>query len=320
MGNLSEQFNEIMKEYEATRFENERIVDNRHKEIREKIKDFSSLEDKISNLSISAAKERIYNPSFDMDNFHQELARLITAKNDILAKNGYDTDYLNPIYVCKDCEDTGFINNHKCHCLIKKLIQARYNQSHIAQMLSNDNFSNFTFDYYTDEQRNAMQNVYSASHNFIESFDTEFKNLFFYGDVGTGKTFFTNCIAKELLDRGKSVIYFTAPAIIEAITSTFKHNSEITSESLYEDIFNCDLLILDDLGTESYNSLTVEKIFVILNERLSRHKSTIISTNMDFRQITDIYSERSISRILGCYDVFVFRGDDLRLKIRKSKS
>lgn len=320
MGSLSEYFNEIMKEYDTTRSENERVVDLRYEEIRKNISEFSEIENQISALSLEAAKARINNPLCDISKFHTDLENLIKRKTELLIENGYPDDYLNPIYSCNECKDTGYIDNNKCSCLIKKLIKVRYNQSHISKILSKENFSTHTFDYYTEEQLPIMQNIYMASKNFVDNFDSEFKNLFFTGDVGAGKTFYTNCIAKELLDKGKSVIYFTAPALISAITATFKKDSDISSESLFEDIFNCDLLILDDLGTESYNSLTVEKIFVILNERLSRHKSTIISTNMDFQQIKDIYSERSISRILGCYDVFVFRGDDLRLKIRKSKA
>ena len=134
----------------------------------------------------------------------------------------------------------------------------------------------------------------------------------FYGNTGTGKTFLTNCVAKELLDRGNSVIYFSAFSLFDILAkNTFGKHPEIAGD--YHNIFNCDLLIIDDLGTESPNSFTVSQLFQCLNERILRKKSTIISTNLSLKEIADIYSERISSRITSSFTLLKLYGEDIRI-------
>lgn len=320
MGNLSLVYNEIMKEYDSIRAKNQSILTSRYNEIILALPEYKEIDDKIAELSIDAAKERLADPLFDISKYKSIKDELSSKKKQLLVSHNYPADYLDEIYDCPLCKDTGYIERQKCKCLSSKLISARYKQSHLDEILNKENFSTFSYKYYSDEEKVRAQKVEKAARAFVDNFDTNFENLLFFGSVGTGKTFISNCIAKELLDKGKSVIYFTAPSLFETIYSSFNKNSELDSDSFFDDIFNCDLLILDDLGTESYNSFTVGQFFIILNERLSRRKSTVISTNLDLQKINDLYSERSISRILGEYTVFLFQGQDLRLTIKKTKS
>ena len=150
---------------------------------------------------------------------------------------------------------------------------------------------------------------------FVNQFDTTFANLYFFGDTGIGKTFLSNCIAKELLDLGHSVIYFTAFQLFD-ILSKGVFEKDADAIATHQNIFDCDLLIIDDLGTELSNSFTTSQLFLCLNERILRQKSTIISTNLNMNQVADIYSERVLSRISNSYTIIKLFGDDIRLKKR----
>ena len=321
MNNLSLGYNEIMKEYDSIRAKNSRILNNRYSTIIKELPEYKALEDEIIDLSVQIATSKLLTPNEDVTASKALVNELKAKKSEILISNGYPADYLTSLYDCALCQDTGYVNNEKCKCLLSKLIKLRYHHSHLDEVLDKENFNTFSFDYFEDEEKIQKLKVFNAAKDFVENFDNDFKNLLFFGEVGTGKTFLSNCIAKELLDKGKTVIYFTAPGLFETIGSSFKKNSDIDTDSFYDDIFNCDLLILDDIGTESYNSFTVGQFFIILNERLTRHKSTVISTNLDIQGLNDTYSERSVSRILGGYDMFQFKGHDMRLLIRnKDKS
>ena len=168
------------------------------------------------------------------------------------------------------------------------IINTVYAQSNIRQVLERENFSNFSFDYYSDTETNpatglsslaTVKNAVNVCQNFISDFDNKPKNLFFYGDTGVGKTFLSNCVAKELLERGNSVIYFTAFQLFD-ILSKGVFDRDADAIATHQNIFDCDLLIIDDLGTEVTNSFVSSQLFSCLNERHLRKKATLISTNI----------------------------------------
>lgn len=133
-----------------------------------------------------------------------------------------------------------------------------------------------------------------------------------------GKTFMSNCIAQELLKSGKTVLYQTAPVLLESVIDYKMGKQKSQSDNIYQSVFNVDLLIIDDLGTESLNSMKLSELFTILNTRILNlnHKitKTIISTNLNIKDIFNHYEERIGSRIAGYYDIYYFFGDDLRFK------
>ena len=238
-----------------------------------------------------------------------------------MQEHGLTSDYLKPVYHCPDCKDTGYVNGRRCHCFEQAAINLVYTQSNLKEILERENFSTFSFDYYSADDINpatghssleTARDAVAKCHDFIDHFDSTFSNLYLYGDTGIGKTFLSNCIAKELLDRGHSVIYFTAFQLFDILSKgVFKRDEEALLS--HRNIFDCDLLIIDDLGTELSNSFTTSQLFLCINERILRQKSTIISTNLGMNQLADIYSERVLSRISSNYTLLKLFGADIRI-------
>lgn len=197
-----------------------------------------------------------------------------------------------------------------------------YGQSNLQEILEKENFDHFSFDYYSDKIKNdatglsakeTAQAAFSKAKYFIAQFDTEFQNLFLYGDTGVGKTFLSHCIAKELLDSAHSVFYFSSFDLFDLFAQkTFTKN--ISAEEIDNYIFNCDLLIIDDLGTEMTNTFVSSQLFLCINERLMHKKSTIISTNLTLENFSDTYSERTFSRIASNFDMIKLIGKDIRIQ------
>jgi DNA replication protein DnaC len=189
-------------------------------------------------------------------------------------------------------------------------------------VLDRENFSTFNIEIFSDDYseeykttpKQNMLAVYNTCLNFVDQFSAKnHQNLLFYGKTGLGKTFLCNCIAKSLLDSGYTVIYQTSFRIIDII-SNYRFSSKKTDEMRfkYNMLLNCDLLIIDDLGTEMINSFSTTEIFNIINTRLLENKKTIISTNFTLEQLRENYLDRITSRLFGQYELIRFIGKDLR--------
>ena len=216
-------------------------------------------------------------------------------------------------YTCPDCKDTGYVGQKKCHCFRQKEIELLYSSSRLQSVLEKENFSTLSYDVYDETQRTSMPPIIRTCQEYALNFRKDGKSMLFYGSVGTGKTFLSNCIAKELLDKGFSVIYFTSFQLFELLSGAISGGSENFRQA-YEPLLESDLLILDDMGTELSNTFTVSKLFQILNERMLAGKSTIISTNLSLQDFRDIYSERVFSRITSSYILLKFTGSDIRIR------
>ena len=254
-----------------------------------------------------------------LETLRQELTRL-RQERDLLLKNaGYPVDYMEMHYTCPDCKDTGYIDRKKCHCFRQKEIQLLYSSSRMEKVLQKENFSSLSYDVYDEEQQKAMPSIIRTCQNFADTFTRDGRSMLFYGSVGTGKTFLSNCIAGQLLDQGYSVVYFTSFQLFELLSGTIGNSSEQFREA-YEPLLESDLLILDDMGTEVSNTFTVSKLFQILNERALSGRSTIISTNLSLQQFRDVYSERIFSRITSSFTLLKFAGSDIRIRRKLSGS
>ena len=318
------QYTSIMRLYDDIKTANRRMQSDRYNEVTALCPDIADIDSEIIDLSMKTARARIEADSSDTDT--DELASSLKSLNErkvaALASIGKPADYLDDIFTCPYCKDSGYVDGKRCICFNKKAIDLIYKDSNLKNITADENFDTFSLSYYSDNHIDPktgrssltnMKNAYLTCREFADTFADNFRNLFLYGDTGVGKTFLSNCIAKELIDHAYSVIYFTAFELFDTIAKS-KFEKDNTAEIMYEHIFNCDLLIIDDLGTELSNAFTVSQLFLCLNERLLRRKSTIISTNLSLESLVEIYSERTFSRITSNYTMLKLTGDDIRIK------
>jgi len=323
MALTNSQYDQIMRIYEQRQIEDEHRLREHYRKAYALIPALEQVDQSISSLGIEKAKRLLEGDESALSSLREELGRLIEQKNRLLAEGGLPADYLERSYSCPDCRDTGYIGTEKCHCFKKAETDLLYQQSNLQEILEKENFSTFSLDYYSANHidpvtgrsaKEAVQTALKVCHDFTDHFSGQFQNILLYGDTGVGKTFLSHCIAKELMDAGFSVIYFTAAGLFDIFAKcVFGRHSGEEEESL-DHIYDCDLLIIDDLGTELSNSFTVSQLFICLNERILRKKSTIISTNLALEDIKAIYSERTFSRISSSYTLLRLTGDDIRIQ------
>lgn len=315
------QYQEIIHNYELRQLQNHRLSEQRTAEINEKVEGYKELSDSIASLSVAHARRLLEGDDSALDGLHQDIQKLSVMKQELLVNAGYPADYLEPVYTCPDCKDTGYLENRqKCHCFKQAVIRFLYEQSGLQKTLETDNFDHLSYDYYEGEALECFHRTVEISKKFIETFDSDYHNLFFYGTVGTGKSFLSSCIARELLESEHSVVYTSAINLFEVLSkSMFDYKNKEDLITYHKELFDCDLLIIDDLGTEYPTNLISSVFFSLLNGRNMARKSTIISTNLSFEDVSNRYSDRSFSRIMQNYIVCKFTGPDIRIIQKTAK-
>ena len=307
------QYDTIRREYDAKQLKNRRILEKRKQEVYTKCPAYEDAVNAISKLSLEYGKKIIDGEPGSAEAYHNALAALSQKKTDLLLQSGYPTDYLDPIYDCQDCQDTGYFNGQKCHCLQQKIINILFAQSNLQEILNSSHFSKLSYEYYQGEDLINFKKAVDTSLSFIKNFAVNDHNILFYGEVGTGKSFLSNCIASEILKQGYSVIYFSATNLFNMLSRySYDQNNKELLYKTYEDLYNCDLVIVDDLGTEISNNFTNSQFFSFINERLLHRKSIIISTNLGLEEIKLRYSERIFSRLTSSFTFRKLSGPDIR--------
>ena len=319
---------DILKGYEQKRLTNRRILQERREAIYAQIPRIEEIETSSKLSYLALAKQRILGESYDQLKTQTTNRQLTAEKEALLEAHGYPRDYLEPIFQCSICKDTGYINYAKCSCFVEQLKNSLYLQSNLNNILSKENFDTFSMEYYSKDIKEGMtyspyenmSNIVQRTQSFIESFETtntERGNILIYGETGLGKTFLTNCIAKELLDKKHSVLYLSANELFEDVLGNFLMQQKTELEDLFKYVYNCELLVIDDLGTELTNNFVLSQLFEIINKRELAGLSTLISTNLSMVQLRDRYSERIMSRIIANYTVFNIYGDNIRYQKRR---
>lgn len=325
----------LLQEYEQKRIKANLIAEQNKNNLYKNYPRLEEIENEINKLSIDKIKSILSSNTNELNKFDLKIQELQTEKEKIFKNANISANSLLPHYECKLCNDTGYISNGyksvMCSCLKQKIFNIEYNKSNIGN-IEFENFSSFSLNYYSDEinvekyglnisPRENIKTIKKISENFIKNFENPSeKNLLFTGNTGLGKTFLCNCIAYELLKQGKTVLYQTAPVMIDNIINC-RFGKLDTNSNIIENILNVDLLIIDDLGTETLNNMKLTELFTIINSRILNQNNkitkTIISTNLDLKTIFSIYNERIGSRFVGHYNICKFIGDDIRFKKMK---
>lgn len=317
------QYDAIMREYGRQQMENQHRLEDRRREVYERLPAVRAFEAEIAGRSVACARQLLEGDQGALDRLRAELSDLREQKALLIRAAGYPDDYLELHYRCPDCKDTGLIDGRKCHCFLQAQMKLLYAQSNLDQVLDQENFRSLTFKYYDDREilpeigiTNAayMKRVVQGCRDFVADFDRKHDNLLFTGSTGVGKTFLTNCIARELMDSCHSVIYLSAGDLFEVFSrNKFDYEKGEDMKDMYRYILDCDLLIIDDLGTELNNSFTSSQLFYCINERMNMSRSTIISTNLSLARLRDSYTDRVTSRIMSGYTIIPLYGNDIRL-------
>ncbi len=308
------QYDRIFRQYEERQKENRLETERRHACVYESIPEFQKLENAVASLAVAQGKKLLSGDEKALDALRKSLADLKAQKEQLLLDAGFSVNFLDPVFCCPDCQDTGYIGREKCHCFRQAEISLLYEQSGIQDLLKQNNFSLLSYEYYRGEALALFQNAVKTCQSFIKNFNSDYHNLFFYGTVGTGKSFLSGCVAKELIERGHSVIYFGATGLFDLLSkNSFDYKNREELRSTYADLYQCDLLIIDDLGTELTNQFVTSQLFALLNERHMGKKATVISTNLSLEELRNRYSDRIFSRITSNYEVCKLSGQDIRM-------
>lgn len=244
-----------------------------------------------------------------------ESEALRRERDAILASLGLPADYTTPHYTCPKCGDTGYILADMCDCTRALLRMEALRNCGAAAHIDTETFDTFSLRYYENDPQAlaTMKRTLSLARDFAEHFTPGKENLLLMGGTGLGKTHLSTAIARTVVERGYDVLYET----VGTVFADFEHDQFRAARGetpRAEKYLNCDLLILDDLGTEFTNAFTVTCLYQIVNTRLTHGLSTVISTNLTPDELTGKYDERLTSRLLGAYRVLQFKGRDIRFQ------
>ena len=319
----SEIYAQIKREMERYRDYAINKADEEIKLIYEKYPRLKEIDKELKNAGSHMLKETLRRRGEDRDKlvkeFKEHYANLEKEKQSILDNAGISQDMLKPKFRCRLCEDTGIYKDKECKCMKKRRIEKMYTLSNIHENMKEQNFEKFDSSLFSKE---PILNGVSQYDRILEISDTCREGIagmektpfyaLFMGGVGLGKTFLCSCLAKFAMEMGYSVVYATAYDIADVLVKV-KFNRATGEDYETLDLINsCDLLIVDDLGTEGINSATNTEIFTVINNRLLNKKSLIISTNLSLKDINRIYGERVFSRFMGGFKMCQFIGRDLR--------
>lgn len=241
-------------------------------------------------------------------------------KRQIILSLGYPEDYARPHHTCTVCSDTGYVNGTRlCQCLREELIKATIASSGIGHLIEKQSFDNFELGIYSSDEENykRMKMNLEIAKKYADGFTKGGENLLLMGKTGTGKTHISTAIAREVIRKGYDVIYDTTQNIISDFETDRFKNAYSQAEPKADKYLECDLLIVDDLGTEFITPFTVSTIYNLVNTRQNRGLSTIISTNLSPEELSRRYEDRIYSRLIGTgYRVLMFVGPDMRITRR----
>lgn len=330
-------YREIKREYDLKRQIAVEKAKKYKEEIYAKYPILGEIENEINMLAIKTTKVILISDELtkqvEQENLALKLDKLEKKYERELNKIGITKKDFEPKFECEKCKDTGLVidgNNYSmCSCFSQAMINETYKQVNIYK-LEEENFDTFDFGYYSsnvDKQKYGIdkspmeniENIRNIALNFSKNInEPSQKNLLFVGNTGLGKTFLANCVASEVIKSGKTVVYQTAPVLMDKVIEyKFSYNKTGIEREQYNKIFNVDLLIIDDLGTETMSNNKFTELFNIINTRLLKNKKMLISTNLTLKELYKEYDERVMSRLIGSFTICKFVGEDIRLKKKK---
>ncbi len=308
---------------ERRRWDLEQELYRRQPRLRELDRAIGGTMAELAGLAISGKPIQADGP--EIADIRRRNLELQAQRAELLHTLGYEPDALDPTPACTKCGDSGWAGAEMCTCLKELCAQEQMKAlTALLNLTDEQNFDHLRLDVYSDQPwegkrspRENMKRVVTVCEGFARRFpDYPLHNLLLSGGTGLGKTFLSGCIAREVSGRGYSVVYDTAISLFSTFEAK-KFSRDLGQERQARDdtrrYLNCDLLILDDLGSELTTPLAQSTLYEVVNSRLQGGKHTIISTNLSMEQIGARYTPQVVSRLAGAYQELTFYGDDIRL-------
>lgn len=322
MGYQKDNYKRIREEYATKALEVQKEADMRRIELYESIPEVRLLDEKLSAFGLRIMKAALYGGDTEqaIADLRVENEKILSARAELLRMHGFPADYSAPHYACDKCKDSGYVGITMCECMRMRLIEAGMESSGLGALMQTQSFDNFSLSYY---QKNAeefarMSHVYQSVRRYAETFKIEKnttppRSLLFFGGTGLGKTHLSTAIARTVIERGYDVFYNSAVGMLSDFEFRRFGNGLAQSDGDNTERYTeCDLLIIDDLGTEVVNQFTLSCLYHVINTRLNLKKPTIISTNLNSNELRKTYSDRIASRLMGDYQLVAFYGTDVR--------
>lgn len=306
MGFSSKYYEQAINDIKATAKRREQEYDYKLRELYKEIPELSLIDTQLQKLGAASVSAAFVGDTEKVKEIKKQSGELTAAKKEILKSAKLRT----PSPVCKLCSDTGYCGTKLCECVKARAKQLVYEELREQMPLDKATFDTFSLDYYEGNAKKVMSNIFKKVRLYAEGFSKNSGNLLFMGGVGLGKTHLSLAIINAVTERGYGVVYASAQNLF---TSLEREHFSYSGETEKRDaVLDCDLLVIDDLGTEFLTPFISSQLHNIIETRINRQKATIINTNLTLPEIEKKYTARVLSRLIGNYTVHIFEGNDIR--------
>lgn len=288
----------------------------------------AEIDRELQRIGASAARSVLQsgNREQSLDELAARSLALQEEYNHILLDMGMDPASLEPVYTCSKCHDTGYVEQENrtvfCDCLTKLMSDIACENLNADSPLSLCTFESFRLDYYSSEPDssgvsalNRMSKILNYCQHYADTFSHNSRSILMRGATGLGKTHLSLAIANEVMRKGMSVVYVSAPDILSKLEREHFSYHYDAEENIFRPLTQCDLLIIDDLGTEFTSQYSIATVYHIFNTRILASKPIIMNTNLTLNELLGLYSQRFVSRLLGACDRLDFLGEDIRPRL-----
>lgn len=313
-----ENYKKVHDLYQKKRADAESDSASRRRRVYDAVPSVRQIDDELSHTGlkiIAAANAGPAGLDERMAKIKADTEKLRAMRNELLTSAGFASDYDDVRYECPICSDTGYNSEgYMCKCFRRALTIAGLESSGMGNLITTQTFETFSLGYYDGRDLSLMRGALDCSHRFVDDVTNGIPSyMLFFGKTGLGKTHLSSAIAKEAVEGGCDVVYVSAQNLFSDFEfERFNRSRSDDSPCRTDRYFDCDLLIMDDLGTEVGNQFTVSCLYNLINSRITNGKSMLISTNENKDRIFERYDERITSRLFGEFRVCIFAGKDVR--------
>lgn len=309
--------NRVLEDYRA---QSKKDLDDRYAEIFEKIDGYHNLFIERNKIGYAYIQQAMSGKD-SLEDYENKIKSLEEKMHKMLILKGYPSDFLQLKHHCDKCKDTGVYDGKICSCKKTLMVNIAREKSMLNEQMSTQNFDNFDLNVFDTKinptfkisQREYMENIRNYLYDYSTNYTEKDKSILLYGPVGVGKTYMLSSVAREIINRGYSVVYMSAMQLLKKLFSIrYKNFNDQPQLEVEEILYDCDVLMIDDLGTENSSDTNISLLFDLLNYRIQQQKTTMISTNISLDDLSEQYDARIASRIKGEFMPIQFFGRDIR--------